>query len=160
MFLLLFLFFLIVCGKLTLEIVLVDLALSAGVLAFSCAFLSHSLRRELLFYRLLPFVLSYLPLLLWEILKATISVARVLLSREDAREGVLVRFCPGLRSDLTRVILADSITLTPGTVTVELRGDEFLVHCLIPAFGEDLANSSFVRRLRRLDKRLASLGVR
>lgn len=98
-----------------------------------------------------PFALSYLFLLLWEILKAAIGVAGVIYRGENPGEGKLVRFSSGLRSELARTVLADSITLTPGTVTVEMRGDEFLVHCLLPSYGEGLADCSFVRRLRRLD---------
>lgn len=147
----LYLFFLLLCGKCTLEILLFDLLVSLAVFAFSCAFLSHSLRREILIYRLLPFALSYLLLLLWEILKAAIGVAGVIYRGENPGEGKLVRFSSGLRSELARTVLADSITLTPGTVTVEMRGDEFLVHCLLPSYGEGLADCSFVRRLRRLD---------
>ena len=151
MILFIYLLFLLLCGKFSIEILVIDVLVTGAVFAFCMKFLSHSWRRELLIYRLLPFALSYLLLLLWEILKAAIGVAGVILKGKKPGEGELVRFSPGLRSNLARVLLADSITLTPGTVTVHTENDEFLVHCLLPEYGKDLADSSFVRRLRKLD---------
>ena len=47
-------------------------------------------------------------------------------------------------------LLANSIALTPGTYTLFLQGDHFVIHCLRPEYAEGIEDSSFVRLLRRL----------
>ena len=63
---------------------------------------------------------------------------------------MLVEFHSGLPSDFQNVLLANSITLTPGTYTLEQQGDHFLVHSLVPEYAEGMAESSFVQLLRKL----------
>ena len=74
--------------------------------------------------------MTYLPWLLWEILKANLTVIRACLRANLDISPALVRVRTTCRSDLARVTFANSITLTPGTVTVEVEGDKLLVHAL------------------------------
>ena len=57
-----------------------------------------------------------------------------------------------LRTNAARVLLANSITLTPGTITVSQEGDEYVVHCLDKSFAEGLDNSIFVTLLQKLEE--------
>ena len=50
------------------------------------------------------------------------------------------------------VILADSITLTPGTITVELTENKFMIHCLDQTMAEGMEDSSFVQLLRKIER--------
>jgi multicomponent Na+:H+ antiporter subunit E len=52
-----------------------------------------------------------------------------------------LRFSTGLESRLARVVLANSITLVPGTMTMTLNEDEFVVHALTPAAADDLLSA-------------------
>ncbi|MHC4182543.1 MAG: Na+/H+ antiporter subunit E, partial [Planctomycetota bacterium] len=61
----------------------------------------------------------YVPWLLWEIILANVEIAYLVLCPKPLIDPQLVRFKPDLKSDLGIVTLAHSITLTPGTVTVE-----------------------------------------
>lgn len=74
--------------------------------------------------------LTYLPWLMWEILKANFLVIKACLRAELDISPALVRVRTTCRSDLAKVTFANSITLTPGTVTVEVEGDKLLVHAL------------------------------
>jgi len=65
----------------------------------------------------------------------------------------LVRFSSGLREERHRVVLADSITLTPGTITCQLAGDDFVVHCLDKSLAEGLSDGIMVQRLREMERR-------
>jgi multicomponent Na+:H+ antiporter subunit E len=49
-------------------------------------------------------------------------------------------------------MLADSITLTPGTITVSLEGNEYVVHCLDKELAEGINTSVFVTLLKRLER--------
>jgi multicomponent Na+:H+ antiporter subunit E len=70
----------------------------------------------------------YLFVFLYELVKANLDVAgRVLAPSLPIRPGI-VRINTHLTSPLARMLLASSITLTPGTITVETRGSEFFIH--------------------------------
>jgi len=70
----------------------------------------------------------YIFYFLWQLLKANLDVAfRVLHPRLPIEPGI-VRVKTNLKTPLGRLLLANSITLTPGTITVESKGDDFYVH--------------------------------
>lgn len=136
-------------GKLTLEIMLFGLPISLAVWFFAARFLGWSLRRELIFYRLVPHMIAYVAILLFEIVKANISVLPYVFGRSP--NGITVEFDSPLTGDTANTVLANSITLTPGTITVDARGGHFTVHCLAPAFAEGIESSVFVRRLTKME---------
>ncbi len=75
---------------------------------------------------------GYLAWLLYEIVLANLHVLRLAFQpggMEDVKPQV-VRFKTGLKTEFARWVLANSITLTPGTVTVKVEGDEFWVHAI------------------------------
>lgn len=74
--------------------------------------------------------LRYLVVLAWEIVVSATQVAYVVLHPRMPIDPRLVRFRSHLPHPLARLLLANSITLTPGTVTIEVEEDEFLVHAL------------------------------
>ena len=73
-------------------------------------------------------VLSYLVALLIALVKANLDMARRVLTPALPLRPVMVRINTSLRSDLGRLVLANSITLTPGTLSVDVDGDALLVH--------------------------------
>ena len=75
-------------------------------------------------------MLAYLPWLLKEILVANIVVAKVILSPDMKISPRIVSFHGSQRSDLGRAIYANSITLTPGTITTGVSGNDFEIHAL------------------------------
>lgn len=87
------------------------------------------------FPRLIPFV-AYWVWLGGEIFKANVYVVRTAMKPELDIKPTLVRVPVNLRSDLARATFANSITLTPGTVTVEVEETGFLVHALTPELAE------------------------
>lgn len=155
--LLVYLIFLIVWlvlnGRITAEIVLTGLVLSAVLLAFCCKFLGHSVRRELALYRRTVWMLRYIAVLVFEIVKANLDVMHMIMTAKYEVEPCLVTLTIPLKTDWARVLLANSITLTPGTITVSLRGDRYTVHCLDKTLAEGIGDSVFVALLRRMEER-------
>lgn len=151
MVLLFFCLFLIFSGKITLEIAIFGAVLAIVMTVFCVKFLDYRIRNELLFLRLLPHVIAYFFVLIIEIIKANISVIPLIVSPKYEVEPVLISFCSPLKTDLAKTILADSITLTPGTITVELTDREYLIHCLDREFSKDLCTSVFVKRLQKME---------
>jgi len=75
-------------------------------------------------------VAVYLPVFVWEMAKANFDVAyRVLHPRMPINPGI-VRVKTKLKSDMGKAILSNSITLTPGTLTVDIKGDILYIHCI------------------------------
>lgn len=152
MLLLFFLAWVVFNGRLTLEIALFGVAVAGAVFAFVCRFMDYSLKKELRVYRLLPAFVQYLYYLIKEIVFANLTVCRMILTRKERMEPVLVHVRANLKSDTARVILANSITLTPGTITVSLTDDKLLVHCLDKSLSEGMEDSVFVRLLQKMEE--------
>ncbi len=148
----LFVLWLVFNGKVTLELVIIGVVLSVAVYAFCCKFLEYSPKRELLALRLLPQGIGYFFVLIKEIVKANCGTIGLIVSPKYDVEPVLVTFKTELKTDLARTILANSIILTPGTITVELTEDEFKVHCLDKEMAEGLADSVFVKKLLKMEQ--------
>lgn len=151
MFFLIFAAWLILNGKITLEICVLGLVLSAALFLFLCRFMDYSPRKELQLLKRLPLLLRYLGVLIREIVKANLEVLGLILSPELEPEPALVYFDTDLRSELAKAMLANSITLTPGTITVSVEGSRFCVHCLDRKFAEGLNDSAFVRLIREIE---------
>ncbi|WP_434522427.1 monovalent cation/H+ antiporter subunit E [Halorubrum sp. AS12] len=92
--------------------------------------------------------LVYVPVLLYEILKANLVVARVILDPRLPIEPTLNRMRVIVGSGLPLMTLANSITLTPGTLTVRARDSDLYVHSLVPWAREGLFDGSLERWTR------------
>ena len=73
---------------------------------------------------------KYVIWLIKEIVKSNITVVKVLLSNEISISQKFIKVPFSQRTELGQVVFANSITLTPGTVTVETEEDHFIVHTL------------------------------
>ncbi len=93
--------------------------------------------------------IGFVPWLLWQVLLANLHVV-YLIVRPSAVHPQVVRFRTKLRSDLAKVTLGNSITLTPGTITMEIHDDEFIVHALSDKVADDLRDGDMERHVARL----------
>jgi multicomponent Na+:H+ antiporter subunit E len=133
------------------------LLISMGVL--SCLFVVWIARRMRLVDRegvpweIVPRMLLYLPYLLLEILKANIDVARRILDPRLPIGPAVFRSKALQRTALGRVIYANSITLTPGTVTIGIDDEGVTVHALSPEAEQGVLNDEMNRRVARVEGR-------
>ena len=150
LFALLFLLWVLLNGRVTAEICVFGLAVAGALTWFSGRFLGYGeKRRSVKFYLYLA---GYLFVLLWEVLKANTQVFRIVLAGRLSFSPALVYFDTDLKDELSQVMLANSITLTPGTITVQNEGGRFCVHALDRSLAEGIENSIFVRMLRRMEE--------
>ncbi|MDE2836166.1 MAG: Na+/H+ antiporter subunit E [Chloroflexota bacterium] len=91
--------------------------------------------------------LLYIPWLLWEILVSNLHVAYLVLHPRLPVEPNLVGFDTSLQSETAQVLLAQSITLTPGTVTVDVTDGRFIVHCLSNKSRQGMEEGSIQRKV-------------
>jgi len=101
-------------------------------------------------YRCLPLLVAYMVVLVWEIIKANLALVKVIY-RKNPRP-VVCTIHTKLKSRMARMLLANSITLTPGTITLTLKGDELTIHCLTPEMAEGLDQTVFEKRLVRIEE--------
>jgi multicomponent Na+:H+ antiporter subunit E len=82
----------------------------------------------------------YFGWLIWEVVLANFHMLRLALVPGAIREvePSIVKFRTKLKSEFARFLLANSITLTPGTITMKVLGDEFIVHSISKATSEGL----------------------
>jgi multicomponent Na+:H+ antiporter subunit E len=87
----------------------------------------------------------------WEVVKANIDVAKRVLAPKLNISPTMVRLTASQKSDLGLVIYANSITLTPGTVSVDVEPGEILVHALSRDAAEDLQGGEMDRRVGQVE---------
>lgn len=99
--------------------------------------------------------LLYIPYFTYYCVKANLDVAyRVLHPHVPIRPGI-VRVRTELTSDLAKTFLANSITLTPGTLTVDIDGQDFYVHWINIASDDPAEQTEqIVRRFERMLKEI------
>ena len=95
--------------------------------------------------------LLYVPWLIREVLRSTLRVARIILAPRVRVDPSIVHFRASQRTDLGRFIYANSITLTPGTVTTGIAGDDLEVHALVQTEIDGSEENDMNRRVTALE---------
>lgn len=93
---------------------------------------------------------AFFPWLMWEMVKSNIDVARRVLSPSLPISPRVIEVRASQRTIAGRVIYANSITLTPGTVTIDLEDDVLRVHALTAESAASLAEGKMDRRVSEM----------
>ena len=139
-------------GKITPEICVFGVVISLAVFAFTCRFMDYSIKKEIAVARRSIRFFNYVVVLVREIVKANFEVMHMILSEREELEPALVGFHSELQNPTVRVLLANAITLTPGTITVSLEGSDYVVHCLDESLADGMDSSVFVEMLTEMEK--------
>ncbi len=92
----------------------------------------------------------YIPWLLKEIVVAAVGVAEKVLDPAMPVDPCVIVHRSPLTRPVSRVAFANSITLTPGTLTLDMEDGAFTVHCLAPDFAAGIENGDMERRIHRV----------
>lgn len=149
MWLLLFVLWMILNGRITLELVLFGIAIATAVTLFAYRVIGYPPSTDLRVWRNLPLLILYLLDLIAEILRSAFVIMKMVFSAREP-DPVLVEFRSGLPSKMQNVLLANSITLTPGTITVFQEGDRFVVHAVRRELADGIEDCTFVKLLSRM----------
>ena len=95
-------------------------------------------------------LLYYIPWLIWQIVVASLQVAYAVLSPKIPIDPALIKFTTKLPNLSSKVILGNSITLTPGTITIQIDEDEFLVHSLMDVSYSGIKDGSLPEQVAKL----------
>jgi multicomponent Na+:H+ antiporter subunit E len=102
------------------------------------------------FLAALPRLVPYVAWLTVEIVKANLQVARVVLDPRLPVDPVVLRVRAVATGEAAVTTYANSITLTPGTITLDVEDDVLTVHALIRAAGDELAGGAMAARVARV----------
>ena len=152
MFVVFFLLWVVFNGKLNAEIAIFGIILSAAVYLFSCKFLNYSFEKDKKLFRLIPSAFQYLWLLICEIVKSNLGLIRVVYSRKADIKPQLVTFTTPLKGAY-KSLLADCITVTPGTISVLSEGEKLTVHALDQSFAQGIEDTDFQKQLLEMQKK-------
>ena len=151
MFLILLALWLVFAGSVTVTNLILGV-LVAGLITVLCTrYMGYDTRRFYRKFSKADEIAVYLAYLLKEIVKENFDVLRFIY-RKDQPKPMLVRFHGKVQSEPLRVLVANSITLTPGTYTVKLEGDEYAVHALDEYFQVDIEYSAFFKMARKVEE--------
>lgn len=96
--------------------------------------------------------LSYTIILIKEIIVSNFNVAKIVLSPRIVISPQIVTINTKIKSDFLKTIFANSITLTPGTLTISMDRDKITVHCLKDEFANGLINSDFEKIILEVEE--------
>jgi len=148
----LFLLWIAFNGRVTPEVVGIGIVITATLYFFGTKFLDYHLKDEFRILRMIPQGLAYLVVLLYEIVKSSVMLMRIVINPRRQVKPQLITFQTPLATSFGQSVLANSITLTPGTISVFCEGNKLTAHCLDPVFAKGIEDSLFQQRLLKLER--------
>ena len=151
MFFVLFILYLLFSGSFAPKNMLIAACVALLITLFSVKFMGYRPKKcGAVLRKTLPAV-RYFALLIREIVLSNFAVLRLLWRREEPSPK-LVRFKSPLSGEGKETLVANSITLTPGTITVDLENGEYLVHALDASLAEGIEDCAFFRAAKRWEE--------
>lgn len=95
--------------------------------------------------------IAYLPWLFWQIVLANLHLVYLTLHPNPPLEPAFIKFKTDYDTDMGVFVLANSITLTPGTVTIEAGRGEFIVHAITRTSAESLLTGEMQARVKGIE---------
>lgn len=127
------------------ETLLIVLGILSSLLTIYLSHRMNIIDRESYPFHLSSRLLRYYPYLAKEIILANIDVIKRILKPGNSISPQVFTVPAAKKTDLSKVVYANSITLTPGTVTLDLSGDEIKIHALSKEAAEDLKTGQMAK---------------
>ena len=142
LFLLLFSFWLVLSPSITIESIIIGIISVSFVVVYSKDLVMTKEDSPLYSFKKSLLLISYIPVLVVEIIKSGIDVAKIVLSKNMLISPGFTKIKVPLKKEFTKVLFANSISLTPGTLTVDIIDDEYIIHHLTEDASRGLINST------------------
>ncbi|MGN0385235.1 MAG: Na+/H+ antiporter subunit E [Lachnospiraceae bacterium] len=152
MILLYFVLWVIFNANFTLEIAIFGVVISLVIFWFTCKFMDYSIKKEINGYKKAGKYMKYIYHLLVEVVKANLVTIHFIFSQKEEIEPAIVTFKGKAKTPLGKTMIANSITLTPGTITASLEGDTYMVHCLDESYAEGIDDNVFTKIVEEVEK--------
>ena len=151
MLVLFFIFWLVLNSRITVEIILIGAVLAVLIYLFARLCFGYTWRTEVTLIKIAPLAIAYLFTLAFAILRSNVTVMKVVWFKKIPISPAVVKVNVHFDTDVSRAVLSNSISITPGTITASVEGDTFYVHCLSPEMIEGIEDSMFVKLLRKME---------
>jgi len=149
-FLVLFIFWFMLSGEFGGLLVAFAVIFSLIAAYLSHDFFLHRLRKD--YFRMVKDIILYLPWLMKETFIANMQVVKIVLSPSMPIDPLVVEVKSDLKSDLGLTILANSITITPGTVTLDIKEDNvFVVHALTEYHAQGILERQIEHKVLKIE---------
>ncbi len=157
-FLFFFILWLLFNGRVTPDVVGFGIFMSAVITFFAVKICGWNARKTSTFLKIFIPLLAYFACLVVEIIKANLAVIGVILSPKGrAMHPQIFAFDSKLHKDFLQTIMANSITITPGTYTLAIDHETLTVHALNSDFAEGTPGSPLNLRLQAMEEKLNSI---
>ncbi len=147
-----FVFWIILIPRYTIENIVAGLLVCWGALWFSSELLIEEEQASIYSKKGFLLFLKYIYRLVIEIIKANIDVAKIVLSKNMDIQPHFFKVPLHVKKDLNKVIYANAITLTPGTLSVDIEEDYILVHALTLAAANGIEGSILEQGIIELEE--------
>jgi multicomponent Na+:H+ antiporter subunit E len=145
------LFWIILSERISIESITIGILVCLGITFVNIKFSLIKGGKQKNFIKISKYLVIYVLILIKEIVLSNLEVAKVVLNPRAKISPVITTISTSLRTDFYKTILANSISLTPGTITVKIEGDELTVHCLKKEYIDGLVNSKFEQILLKAE---------
>ena len=157
MIIILFVLWLLLNGRFTADAGMIQICVTGVFVSGFAYFIAYKFlgitpAKELKFIKKLPLFVLYVLQLIKEVIVSNFLMAKAIAGKKEKNEPVIVRVKIPLKTQWARVMLANSITLTPGTITADFEDDIFVIHCIDSSFDAGIESSKFVELLERMEK--------
>ncbi len=149
---LLFLFWLALSGHYT-EF-LIGIGIAATLLCLAVANRMGTVDAEGVPVQLALGAITYIPWLIWEIIKSAWAVTQIIIDPRLPISPTMTRIRASQATSTGQSVYANSITLTPGTITTNVDGDMLTVHAIVSDGADDLEGGSMDARVSRFERGL------
>ncbi len=139
-------------GRFSPDVLAAGAGVSLLIYLFTWRVIGLTPKREWEKVKKLPSYILYVLRLIREIIKANLQVAGMILDPVSDVEPQLITLHTKLKEQSSRVLLANSITLTPGTITAYMKDDILIVHALDKETAEGLTDGAFEKELLSLEE--------
>lgn len=157
MFLLLLLLWILLNGKVNLEILLTGVILVWAISTFMYHHLGYVSSEQKHIFRKLAWAFLFVSVVVIEAVKSGLAVLKFVVAPDMDIQPQIVVFHVPLKSEFLRIILANAITLTPGTITINIEEQLFYVHAFDYTMGEDAVNTPMMQVLLKAEADLERL---
>lgn len=152
MFFLYLLLWLVFSMRLSVGIMIAGVVISALIYKFACVHMNYKIANDYKLIRKGFLAVQYGFIVVWETAKSVIAVLRIVFSRTIKVQPKIMYFTTGVKTPPVLAVLANSITLMPGSVVIALEKGLFCIHCLDPSLVDNIENSAPVRQLERIEE--------
>ncbi|AOY74852.1 Na+/H+ antiporter subunit E [Clostridium formicaceticum] len=141
LFLPLFFFWLILSPRIAAESIIIGVVVCFIVVIYSSDVSFTAKEMPLYYFNKLMIFLRFILTLLKEIVKANIDVALIVLNPSLPITPCFIKVPMMLKNDVVKVIYGNAVTLTPGTLTVDVEEDAFVIHAITKEAAEGMTDS-------------------